>query len=169
MTHRPLSLILLMCIVGTTGYFSYKLYRTYYGSFGSFHQRVYKSYFDHIGDLQVGHLVKVHGLSVGRVTDVRLSPDQRGVSVSFVLEKNIVVYDDVELAIEQGLLMGDPCISLKPGSSEKALGAETVIENTHSPLQVGSLVQKFLSGSSAPKKDISSDIRPISPASTSST
>lgn len=146
MAKRPLFFVLLLGIFGATGYFSYSLYKTYYGSSTGLS---YKGYFDGIGDLNVGHMVKIHGLPVGRVVSVSLSPDQQGVHVSFLLEKGLTLNSDVSLVIEQGLLMGDPCLTIKPGSSKTPLDPNILIQNTYPPLQILSLVQKFISSGSA--------------------
>ena len=149
MAQRPLFFALLVGIFGSTGYFSYKLYKTYYASS---YGKNYQGYFDAIGDLNIGHMVKIHGFPVGRVVQVHLSPDQKGIYVYFRLHKDIVLYDDVSLSIEQGLLMGDPCITINPGSSQVPLPSGAIIENTHPPLQILSLVQNFIS-SNLIKKD----------------
>lgn len=84
-------------------------------------QNIFKDYtefdvqFEDVMGLSAGDSVEVRGLNVGKVTELRLTPN--GVLVGVSLESDTVLYDDYQIKIEAGSVLGGKLLSVNPGTS----------------------------------------------------
>ena len=112
-----------------------------------------KARFTNIGQLKLRAPVKVAGVRVGSVADIKLEPDKLDALVTLSLDKRYdKIPDDSAAAVFTSGLLGDQYVAIQPGGSPDALkdGDELVL--TQSALQLEDLIGKFLvSGSSSGK------------------
>lgn len=83
-------------------------------------QNIFKDYtefevlFDDVMGLGEGDSVEVRGYSVGKVKSLELVND--GVQVGVSLESDITLYEDYEVTIEAGSVLGGKLLTIQPGS-----------------------------------------------------
>lgn len=90
----------------------------------------YSAYFAEAGGIKSGSDVRVSGLSVGRVTDVRLEGTK--VRVDFTVDDDVELGDRTEAAIKTETVLGSKMLELTPRGDGKLTGA-IPIERTASP------------------------------------
>jgi phospholipid/cholesterol/gamma-HCH transport system substrate-binding protein len=107
--------------------------------------RKYHAIVAEAGGLKGGDAVRVNGVKVGRVTDVRLA--DKGVEVTFT-----VTNDDVELrdqssaAIKVATVLGDKELALtSAGEDDLSAGSTIPLERTHAPYDVSAALSDLTS------------------------
>ena len=101
--------------------------------------------FSSVGDLKVGDTVKLAGVSVGEVTDIRLV--DYSAQVSLDVQAAVTVPDDTIASIQTAGLLGDAYVSLSPGASSNDLPAGGRISRTESAISISELLAKYAFGS----------------------
>lgn len=104
--------------------------------------------FDSVSGLRVGADVEMAGVPVGRVTAIRLDPDpgRSQAIVDMRLDGNLHLSDDSMASIKTSGLIGDKYISLSRGGSDEELKPGGRIEETESPVDLESLISKYVFG-----------------------
>lgn len=82
-----------------------------------------------VGGLKKGAAVLLAGVPIGRVTDIRLTPDSKQVAVALQISRSVVIHGDARFVIEQSGFLGDQYICVIPGA------------NTAPPLKDGDTVR----------------------------
>lgn len=105
--------------------------------------------FENIGGLKVKSSVKMAGVRVGRITDIRYDEKTYQAVVSMLLDKQYQkIPTDSSAAIYTSGLLGEQYIGLEPGAEETYLsdapGSELMI--TQSAVVLEQLISKFLYG-----------------------
>jgi phospholipid/cholesterol/gamma-HCH transport system substrate-binding protein len=90
----------------------------------------YSAYFAEAGGIKPSSDVRVSGLSVGRVSGVKL--DGTKVLVTFTVDDDVALGDRTEAAIKTETVLGTKMLELTPRGDGKLTGA-IPIERTHSP------------------------------------
>jgi phospholipid/cholesterol/gamma-HCH transport system substrate-binding protein len=90
----------------------------------------YAAYFAEAGGIKSGNTVRVSGLGVGRVSDIRLEGTK--VRVGFTVRKTIELGDRTEAAIKTETILGAKMLELTSRGDGKLSGA-IPLERTHSP------------------------------------
>jgi phospholipid/cholesterol/gamma-HCH transport system substrate-binding protein len=90
----------------------------------------YSAYFAEAGGIKSGSDVRVSGLSVGRVSGIKL--DGTKVLVTFTVNTDVVLGDRTEAAIKTETVLGTKMLELTPRGDGKLTGT-IPIERTHSP------------------------------------
>ncbi|OBJ51653.1 mammalian cell entry protein [Mycobacterium sp. 1423905.2] len=90
----------------------------------------YAAYFSEAGGIKPGNTVRVSGMGVGRVTDVRL--DGTKVRVGFTARKSVELGDRTEASIKTETILGTKMLELTP-RGEGRLKAAIPLERTTSP------------------------------------
>jgi phospholipid/cholesterol/gamma-HCH transport system substrate-binding protein len=90
----------------------------------------YVAYFAEAGGIKTGSTVRVSGMGVGRVSDIKL--DGTRVRVGFTVRKNIELGDRTEAAIKTETILGAKMLELTP-RGEGRLATPIPLERTKSP------------------------------------
>jgi phospholipid/cholesterol/gamma-HCH transport system substrate-binding protein len=90
----------------------------------------YAAYFSEAGGIKPGNTVRVSGMGVGRVSDIRLEGTK--VRVGFTVRKTVQLGDRTEAAIKTETILGSKMLELTSRGERKLTGA-IPLERTHSP------------------------------------
>jgi phospholipid/cholesterol/gamma-HCH transport system substrate-binding protein len=90
----------------------------------------YAAYFSEAGGIKPGNSVRVSGMGVGRVSDIRLEGTK--VRVGFTVRKTIQLGDRTEAAIKTETILGSKMLELTSLGEGKLTGT-IPLERTHSP------------------------------------
>ena len=104
-----------------------------------------RAYFDNIGGLKVHSPVKMSGVVVGRVTDIRFDAQRYKAVVTLRLEQayNQIPSDTAANIYTAGLL-GEQYVGLEPGGDDQTLKAGSEITLTQSAVVLEKAIQEFL-------------------------
>jgi len=94
--------------------------------------------------------VTMAGVTIGEVQSVRLKNDQAEVIMS--VERDVKLEDDSIASIKTMGIIGDKYVSITPGSSETYIKNGGTIRETQPPLDIESLISRFVFGSMESKK-----------------
>ncbi|WP_323001085.1 outer membrane lipid asymmetry maintenance protein MlaD [Denitromonas sp.] len=100
--------------------------------------------FGNIGGLKVRAPVKVAGVVVGRVSDIRYDNERFEAVVSMALESRYAFPRDTIGAILTSGLLGEQYIGLEPGGDERNLQAGDTLKITQSAVVLEKLISQFL-------------------------
>ncbi|TVO62466.1 outer membrane lipid asymmetry maintenance protein MlaD [Denitromonas ohlonensis] len=100
--------------------------------------------FSNIGGLKVRAPVKVAGVVVGRVTDIRYDNERFEAVVSLTLDSRYSFPRDTIGEILTSGLLGEQYIGLEPGGDERALKAGDSLKITQSAVVLEKLIGQFL-------------------------
>jgi len=106
-----------------------------------------KARFTNIGQLKLRAPVKVAGVRIGSVSDIKLEPDKLDALVTLSIDQHYdKIPDDSAASVFTSGLLGDQYVALNPGGSPDALknGDEVVL--TQSSMQLEELIGKYLVG-----------------------
>jgi ABC-type transporter Mla subunit MlaD len=67
-----------------------------------------------VGGIKPRAQVLLAGVQVGTVTDIKLAPDGKSVTLNLLVYKDFPIYSDAQFAIEQSGFLGDQFVSIKP-------------------------------------------------------
>ncbi|RUL64099.1 outer membrane lipid asymmetry maintenance protein MlaD [Dyella dinghuensis] len=110
-----------------------------------------KASFTNVGALAVGAPVKMAGVAIGSVTDVKADPVKLDATVTMSIDKKYnQIPDDSAAAIFTSGLIGSQYVAIQPGGSPNSLKDGDQLVLTQSAVQLEDLIGKFLvSGSSS--------------------
>jgi phospholipid/cholesterol/gamma-HCH transport system substrate-binding protein len=126
------------------------------GSFSSGETYSLTAKFDNIGGLKVRSPVRSAGVTVGRVSSIKLDAKTYQGVVTLDVQKSVQFPSDSSASILTSGLLGDQYIGLQAGYQEKNLAPGDTIAQTQSAVVLESLISQFLfnkaadSGSSNP-------------------
>lgn len=90
----------------------------------------YAAYFSEAGGIKIGNSVRVSGMGVGRVSDIRLEGNK--VRVGFTVRKGIQLGDRTEAAIKTETILGSKMLELTPRGEGQLTGV-IPLQRTTSP------------------------------------
>ncbi len=130
----------LVCI----GYMSIKL-----GDVTIFGDNSYSLFakFSSVSGLKTGSSVQMLGMEIGKVEGMTLDQENQQAVVELRIQNNIVVYDDAIASIKTSGLIGDKYVQIDPGGGGFELEKGANIIDTNPPLDIESLIGKFVFGS----------------------
>jgi phospholipid/cholesterol/gamma-HCH transport system substrate-binding protein len=102
--------------------------------------------FSDIGGLTPGSPVKIAGVPIGEVADIRLDYESMVAIVTMRLPADLSLYDDTIAAVRTNGLIGDKVIVLRPGGSGIPLEPGDLIVDTESAVDIEGLISKFAFG-----------------------
>jgi phospholipid/cholesterol/gamma-HCH transport system substrate-binding protein len=110
-----------------------------------------KASFTNVGALAVGAPVKMAGVAIGSVTEVKADPVKLDATVTMSIDKKYnQIPDDSAAAIFTSGLIGSQYVAIQPGGSPNSLKEGDQLILTQSAVQLEDLIGKFLvSGSSS--------------------
>jgi len=97
--------------------------------------------------VDVGTDVRLAGVKVGRVTDLKLDPETYRAQTAFSVREGIEVPDDSAVAISSEGLLGGNYVEILPGGSPFYYAAGDEIEFTQGSVSLIALLMKFVAGS----------------------
>ncbi len=117
---------------------------------------VLKARFDRADGLSEGTDVKVSGVRVGKIDNIEVDPKTFFAIVTFHISKDIHLPSDSSANVASDGLFGGKYLSIVPGGAEETLKNGDEIEETTGPINLESLIGKFvLSKDDADKKESS--------------
>lgn len=138
------TLVGLFVLLGLAGLVFLSLQAANLASFGGNSGYTVTAKFDNIGGLKARAPVRSAGVTVGRVTSIRLDPQTFQGVVTMELENGVNFPKDSSARILTSGLLGDQYIGLEPGASEENLAAGGAITQTQSAVVLESLISQFL-------------------------
>ncbi len=102
-----------------------------------------------VGGLKVRSSVLMSGVQVGTVSDIRLAPDGKSVTLSLKIYKTYVIHKDAKFVIEQSGVLGDQYVGITPTKNaadifhnDDRAQAEAPFSFSETARSAGSLVTK---------------------------
>ncbi|MDR0968320.1 MAG: outer membrane lipid asymmetry maintenance protein MlaD [Holosporaceae bacterium] len=100
--------------------------------------------FDKADGLSEGVDVKISGVKVGKIISVSVEPESFFAVVKFYVSKNLKLPKDSSASVASDGLFGGKYLSLTPGGETEFLKENDEIENTSGPINLESLIGKFV-------------------------
>ena len=138
------TLVGLFVVLGMAGLVFLSLQAANLASFGSRDSYVVTARFDNIGGLKARAPVRSAGVTVGRVTEIRLDPTTYQGVVTLEIDREVKFPKDSSARILTSGLLGDQYIGLEPGPSEENMADGGNITQTQSAVVLESLISQFL-------------------------
>lgn len=102
--------------------------------------------FSNVAGLIEGNEIRISGVKVGKVLDIKLNKKIYRVNVKMGIQEDIKLSKDSSVAIKTSGLIGDKYLSITPGGSPKNLQPSDVIVDTRSPLMIREMIGKYVFG-----------------------
>lgn len=117
-----------------------------------------KARFTNVGQLKLRAPVKIAGVRVGSVSDIKLEADKLDALVTLSVDKRFdKIPDDSAAAVFTSGLLGDQYVALQPGGSLDMFKDGDEIVLTQSSMQLEELIGKYLVGQGDKKPDAPND------------
>ena len=111
-----------------------------------------KARFTNVGQLKLRAPVKIAGVRVGTVSDVKLEADKLDALVTLSIDKRFdKIPDDSAAAVFTSGLLGDQYVALQPGGSPDMFKNNDEVVLTQSSMQLEELIGKYLVGNDSGK------------------
>ncbi|MCK9293694.1 MAG: outer membrane lipid asymmetry maintenance protein MlaD [Desulfobulbaceae bacterium] len=101
--------------------------------------------FDNVSGLKKGAEVTIAGVSVGTVSNIRLTKEQRA-EVSLYLANDVEITEDAIASIKTQGIIGDKYIRISQGGSATYLKEGGMIMDTESAVDLEELISKYIFG-----------------------
>jgi phospholipid/cholesterol/gamma-HCH transport system substrate-binding protein len=107
--------------------------------------------FSNLGELRLRAPVKIAGVKIGEVADIRLDPERYDAIVSLRLSADAgALPADSSAAINTAGLLGERYIAISPGGELEVLGDGDEIVLTQSAIVLENLIGKYMFGNGKP-------------------
>jgi phospholipid/cholesterol/gamma-HCH transport system substrate-binding protein len=100
--------------------------------------------FRSVEGISVGSDVRLAGVKVGTITDLRLNPTTFFADARFTVPNDLLLPDDTAILISSEGLLGGNFVELVPGGSPVNLGPGEEIVDTQGAIGLVSLLMKFV-------------------------
>ena len=140
------TLVGLFVLLGMAGLVFLALKAANLGTAGGGDTYTLSAYFDNIGGLKERAPVRAAGVTVGRVTDIRLDGKTFQGVVSMEIARKYQFPKDSAAKILTAGLLGDQYVGLEPGGDDANLAPGDVLPQTQSAVVLENLIGQFLSG-----------------------
>jgi phospholipid/cholesterol/gamma-HCH transport system substrate-binding protein len=100
--------------------------------------------FDNADGINVGSDVRISGVKVGTVTNLRLDPSSYQAEVTLAVDPSIKLPDDTSAKVSSEGLLGGNFIALEVGGSETALKDGDRLAYTQGAIDIWSLVSQYM-------------------------
>ena len=102
--------------------------------------------FSSVAGLRVGAGVGIAGVSVGKVSAIRLDTSDYTAYVDLHINEGVPISKDSMASVKTSGLIGDKYISITPGGAEETLRQGSVISDTEPALDLEALIGKVVFG-----------------------
>jgi phospholipid/cholesterol/gamma-HCH transport system substrate-binding protein len=106
--------------------------------------------FPTVSGLKIKAQVTMAGVSIGEVKGVRLKDGRAEVTMN--INKSVKLEEDSIASIKTMGIIGDKYVSITPGASDTYIQKGGIIRETQPPLDIESLISRFVFGSMETKK-----------------
>ena len=113
-------------------------------SFGQRDGYVLQARFDNIGGLKVRAPVRSAGVTIGRVTAIKLDSKTFQGLVTMEIDRDLQFPKDSSAKIQTAGLLGDQYVGLEAGGEDKNLGPGDMVTQTQSAVVLENLIGQFL-------------------------
>jgi len=103
----------------------------------------YIASFNDVSGISVGSNIKLAGVNVGRVLELKLDEINYTAEMVLGINRKIKIPNDSEIIITSEGLLGGNYVSISPGGSDIFLKANEKFSFTQSSLSLNNLIQKF--------------------------
>ena len=103
----------------------------------------YIASFNDVSGISVGSDIKLAGVTVGKVLELKLDEINYTAEMILGINKKIKIPNDSEIIITSEGLLGGNYVSISPGGSDIFLKANENFSFTQSSLSLNNLIQKF--------------------------
>jgi phospholipid/cholesterol/gamma-HCH transport system substrate-binding protein len=139
-------LVGLFVLLGMGGLLFLALKAANLASFGSGKGYAISARFENIGGLKPRSAIRSAGVTVGRVTSIKLDPKTYQGVVTMEVDNSVQFPKDSSAKILTAGLLGDQYIGIEPGASEENLAAGAVITQTQSAVVLENLIGQLVTG-----------------------
>lgn len=147
MSYKPTEVLVgALVLVAAVGFVLFAGQKTGLASRGSDSYPLHAS-FRSLDGVSVGTEVRLAGVRVGSVTDMRLNPETYRADATLSLRKSVRIPDDSAAAVASEGLLGGNFVELSPGASFDYLEPGGEIVDTQGSVSLISLLLKFVSAS----------------------
>lgn len=101
--------------------------------------------FTNVSGLKNGATVEIAGVSVGKVSAIKLDKKDRAMVVMRI-EKNVHITDDAIASIRTQGIIGDKYVKISQGASSKYLKSGDTIFDTESAVDLEEMISKYIFG-----------------------
>ena len=102
--------------------------------------------FSSVAGLRTGASVEIAGVSIGRVSAIRLDTKDYTAMVDLHINEGVPLSDDVMASVKTSGLIGDKYVSLSPGGSPDMLPDGGEITDTEAAMDLESILAKYAHG-----------------------
>jgi phospholipid/cholesterol/gamma-HCH transport system substrate-binding protein len=102
--------------------------------------------FQNVAGLKSGSSVEIAGVPVGRVTAVRVDPENFAAMVEMKIDRGVPLTDDTIASVKTQGLIGDKFIKLSPGGGSAELKSGDTMIETESAIDLEELISRFIMG-----------------------
>lgn len=99
-----------------------------------------------VDGITVGSDVRLAGVKVGTITELRLNPQTFYADATIALRDDILLPDDSAILISSEGLLGGNFVEIQPGGSAENLSPGDEIEDTQGSVSLVTLLMKFVGG-----------------------
>lgn len=102
--------------------------------------------FDSVSGLKPDSSVEIAGVSIGRVSSIKLDPEEKAAVVALKISKDLKLEDDCIASIKTRGLIGDKFVKIIPGGSDTYLKPGDIIVDTESAVDIEDLIGQYVFG-----------------------
>ena len=102
------------------------------------------SSFFEIGDMNIGNDVKINGVKVGEVSNIKLDQESYMAIITSSLDKSIDIPSDSVFKISNNGFIGSPYIEIQLGNSEEFLKDNDYTVNNIDPVSLEEIINNFI-------------------------
>jgi len=100
--------------------------------------------FSSVSGLKEGAVIEIAGVSVGKVSSIKLDSEDFEAVVELTINKNIKLQEDSIASIRTAGIIGDRYINISPGGLDEFIEPGGEIEDTESAINLEELVSKYI-------------------------
>jgi phospholipid/cholesterol/gamma-HCH transport system substrate-binding protein len=135
----------LFVAIGIAALFYMALQISNLGSYSSSDSYTISAHFQNSGGLKVKSAVSVAGVTIGRVSSIKLDNESHEAVVEMKIDAQYNnLPDDSSASIYTAGLLGEQYISIDPGSSEEFLKDKSKLDITSSAIVLEEMIGKFM-------------------------
>ena len=105
--------------------------------------QINSSFFD-IGSTSIGNDVKINGVKVGEVSNIKLDQDNYMAIITSSVDKNIKIPDDSVFKISNNGFIGNTYIEIQIGNSEELLKNNDYSDNNIDAVSLEEIINNFI-------------------------